>query len=334
MTTSPQSQLILIDKVRQALAEARTIDEVKIIRDQAETVRYYFSIQSSSLESQNYAAEIKLRAERRLGEMLADMEMNPGTVLGGNIVKPPSDLPKLEDFGILKIQSHRWQLEREVPEERFEQFVAEIKEMKKELTSVGLTKLALGLRQGNRQNSELVLPEGVFDVALADPPWQYEFSETDSRSIEAHYPTLSVQEICSYRDSQGTPIQEKFAPDAVLFLWATQPKLREALVVMEAWGFEYRTGAVWVKEKIGMGYYFREQHELLLVGKKGDIGVPLPENRHSSVIMAPRLEHSAKPEKVYDLIETMYPRERYLDVFAAPGGKKREKWVRFGIDLI
>lgn len=64
------------------------------------------------------------------------------------------------------------------------------------------------------------------------------------------------------------------ADNAVLFLWATAPKLKEALEVMEAWGFEYRTNAVWDKEIIGMGYWFRGQHELLLVGVKGEFSPP------------------------------------------------------------
>lgn len=79
-----------------------------------------------------------------------------------------------------------------------------------------------------------ISPNGKFSVILADPPWRYEFSETESRSIEAHYATLSLEEICNYRDGNGTPVQEKFADDAVLFLWATQPKIREALQVIEA----------------------------------------------------------------------------------------------------
>ncbi len=67
------------------------------------------------------------------------------------------------------------------------------------------------------------------------------------------------------------PVAEVAADDSVLFMWATSPKLREAMQVVEAWGFDYKTCMVWVKDKIGMGYYARQQHELLLIAKRGDI---------------------------------------------------------------
>ena len=57
--------------------------------------------------------------------------------------------------------------------------------------------------------------------------------------------------------------------DCVLFLWATSPKLKEALFVLNSWGFDHKTNLVWVKERIGMGYYFRNRHEHLLVGVRG-----------------------------------------------------------------
>ena len=163
------------------------------------------------------------------------------------------------------------------------------------------------------------LPDGVFDVLLADPPWRYDFSETDSRKVENQYPTMEVEEIAA--------LEVPAASDAVLFLWATAPKLREALHVMEAWGFEYRTHLVWVKDKIGMGYYARSRHELLLVGRRGDPGVPPESERPDSVFEGPRLAHSRKPDVAYDLIETMYPDRTYLELFARTG---REDWTTWG----
>ena len=176
-----------------------------------------------------------------------------------------------------------------------------------------------------------ILPEGKFDVIYADPPWRYEFSETEPRSIEAHYATLSLEEICNYRDGNGTPVQEKFADNAVLFLWAPQPKIREALQVIKDWGFDYRTGAIWVKDKFGMGYHFREQHELLFVAKRGDMPAPPPKARPSSIIKAPRTNHSKKPKKVYRIIQKMYPRDRYLEIF----GRKKysDKWEVVGLEV-
>lgn len=186
--------------------------------------------------------------------------------------------------------------------------------------------------KGNKEKSKLsipLLPEGKFDVIYADPPWRYEFSETETRSIEAHYDTLLLEKICHYKDPAGTPVQDKFADNAVLFLWAPSPKLQESFTVINEWGFEYRTCAVWKKDKIGMGYFFRQQHELLLVARKGDMPVPEPENRPSSIIEAPRLNHSRKPDEAYQKIMKMYPRDKYLELF----GKRQynEKWVVFGV---
>lgn len=172
----------------------------------------------------------------------------------------------------------------------------------------------------------------TFGVIYADPPWEYEFSKSDSRSIEAHYPTMSVEEICELY----VPVEE----DAILFLWATSPKLEEALRVITAWGFEYRTNMVWVKAKqieegiekqIGMGYYCREQHELLLIARKGNIAMPDPANRPGSVIISPRTEHSKKPEDVYEIIEHMYPNQSKIELFAR---KARPGWVGWGDEIL
>lgn len=160
---------------------------------------------------------------------------------------------------------------------------------------------------------------GPFDVLYADPPWRYEFAETDNRAIENHYPTMDLQGICDLKP----PVLE----NAVLFMWATATKIDEALEVIAAWGFDYKTSMVWVKDKIGMGYYVRNQHELLLIAKRGNIPVPDPQDRPSSVVEAPRLEHSRKPDEFYELIEGMYPGRVYGEMFAR---RTRAGWGSWG----
>lgn len=156
----------------------------------------------------------------------------------------------------------------------------------------------------------------VPQVVLADPPWQYEKgSTTTSREIENQYDTLTVEDIIAQIPTT--------APDAVLFLWATQPLLRQALDVINAWGFEYKTGAIWDKEVIGMGYWFRIQHELLLVGVKGKVPPPAEFLRVSSIFREKRTEHSKKPLCVYEWIEKAFPTERKLEMYAR---KAREGW--------
>jgi N6-adenosine-specific RNA methylase IME4 len=165
-----------------------------------------------------------------------------------------------------------------------------------------------------------VLPDGKYNVILADPPWMYNFSETVKRDIDTnHYPTMELENI----KNLALPIED----NAILLLWATAPKLEEAIEVLNAWGFVYKTNAIWDKEKIGMGYWFRGQHELLLVGVKGDFKSPEPENRYSSVIRSTRGEHSSKPEIVYEMVEKMFPNRKYLEVFAR---NNRPGWVSWG----
>lgn len=161
---------------------------------------------------------------------------------------------------------------------------------------------------------------GKFPVIYADPPWRYDFSSTVNREIENQYPTMDIEEIC------GLNINMIANDDCVLFIWATNPKLIEALKVIEAWGFEYKTNMVWVKDKIGMGYYARQQHELLLIATKGNLPTPDPSVRPSSVIYSDREQHSQKPLIVYDLIETMYPDFRKVELFARIEKKGWNAW--------
>lgn len=174
-----------------------------------------------------------------------------------------------------------------------------------------------------RENQEE--PEAAaVSLVLADPPWQYDFAETDSRQIENQYPSATVEEICSHINSPWAP---PLSEDCVLFLWATAPKLREALQVMDAWGFTYKTHAVWDKEKIGMGYWFRGQHELLLVGTKGEVSPPEQERRVSSLFRETRGKHSAKPECVYAALESMFPDVERAEFYQRT---KRDGWIGCG----
>jgi N6-adenosine-specific RNA methylase IME4 len=122
-------------------------------------------------------------------------------------------------------------------------------------------------------------------------------------------------------------VRELAAEDAVLFLWTTLPHLEEAFRVIAAWGFQYKTNLAWVKDKIGLGYFVRNQHELLLVATRGNIPSPAPAARPPSVIMAPRREHSRKPDEAYELIERMYPELPKIELFARSA---RKGWAAWG----
>lgn len=175
----------------------------------------------------------------------------------------------------------------------------------------------LKVNQATRQT--VSLPEGVYDLILADPPWQYDFAETHRREIENHYTTMASEEI-----ARLTP---PAADNCVLFMWATAPKMREAFEVLDGWGFVYKTHAVWDKQKIGMGYWFRGQHELLLVGTRGKVSPPNEDVRSSSILSYPRGKHSAKPHEVYELLEGMFPHATKCEMFAR---ETRDGWTAWG----
>jgi len=164
------------------------------------------------------------------------------------------------------------------------------------------------------------LPEEEFNVIYADPPWQYELAFAGSP--DAHYVTLPTEKIAN--------LQVPSSRNAILFLWTTNPMLEDALTVMKAWGFEYKTNMVWVKDRPATGYYVFGQHELLLIGLKGIWHPPPEQNRFSSVINVPKTNHSKKPEVVYEIIEKMYPNQKYLELFAR---QKREKWTSWGLEI-
>lgn len=167
-------------------------------------------------------------------------------------------------------------------------------------------------------------PEGEFSVILSDPPWRYDFSATDSRKIENQYPTMEVGEICALGKTMP------FAANSVLLLWATAPKLLQAIEVMTAWRFDYVTHGVWDKEIIGMGYWFRGQHELLLIGTRGKFPPPPESARISSMIRSKRERHSGKPVAVYEWIEAAYPDAAKLELFQR---ETRSGWTGWGNEV-
>ena len=163
------------------------------------------------------------------------------------------------------------------------------------------------------------MPDGEFDVILADPPWHYHGRAVHPRDqILNKYPTMMTQAIAT--------LTIPAADNAACFMWSTAAHLPDALQVMEAWGFEYKTFAVWVKPKIGLGYWMRMHHEPLLLGIRGTMSLDIRSER-DSVIFADKRGHSVKPPEVYKLIESMFPGRRCLELFAR---NSRHGWTAWG----
>lgn len=152
-------------------------------------------------------------------------------------------------------------------------------------------------------------PNKKYQIIYADPPWQYNKGAVPpNRKMENHYPTMPTKEILA--------LKVPASKDCVLYLWVTYPFLPEGLNVISSWGFTYKSCLVWDKEIIGCGYWFRGQHELLLVGVRGKVKPPPNSLRISSVYRERRTKHSQKPRKIRTLISTWYPDKNKIELFA------------------
>jgi site-specific DNA-methyltransferase (adenine-specific) len=169
-----------------------------------------------------------------------------------------------------------------------------------------------------------------YSIIYADPPWQYR-QKNISGAAEHHYKTMSVDEICKLN------IDEITADDSVLFLWTTFPQLPEALKVIRAWGFQYKTvGFVWLKQNksgsgwfFGLGFWTRGNAEICLFSTKGK--PHRNSNRVHQFIISPLREHSRKPDEAREkIIELMGDIPR-LEMFAR---EKKAGWDAWGNEIL
>jgi len=158
------------------------------------------------------------------------------------------------------------------------------------------------------------LPEGIFDIIVADPPWPYgrKYDPDTSRSANP-YPEMSIEEIKNI----------KLTPDenCILWLWTTHKFIWDAKKIMDQWGFEYKAILVWNKEKMGMGAWLRMQCEFCLLGIKGNPLWDIKDLR--DIITEPRTQHSSKPDSFYQMIDDKFVSKNKADYF---GRKERKGW--------
>ena len=202
----------------------------------------------------------------------------------------------------------------------------EIRARRQKLNHEGrIRHMTLVAEAGNRSAGTVVKH---YPVIYADPPWKFGVhSEVTGRekSAENHYPTLDTDAICNVLAEAGGVA----ARDAVLFLWATNPMLPDALKVMAAWGFTYVHHWVWDKEVAGTGYWGRDRHELLLIGRRGSPATPLPGSQPETVHRARKGRHSAKPEWFAEQIERLYPGVPKIELFCR---SPRPGWDVWGFE--
>jgi N6-adenosine-specific RNA methylase IME4 len=173
----------------------------------------------------------------------------------------------------------------------------------------------------------------VYSVILADPPWKYNSRANHKTRFRGgacgHYDLMSTKDICNL------PVSDLADPEGcILFLWATFPMLQDAFRVIEAWGFKYKTiGFTWGKLNtragtpfFGVGHYTKSNAEPCLIATRGRVLKPAVDTV-SSLILAPRREHSRKPDEAHERIEQLYPGHRKIELFAR---RARPGWDVWG----
>jgi len=168
-----------------------------------------------------------------------------------------------------------------------------------------------------RRCSLIKLPNKQYDIIYADPPWTFETwsKKGEGKSASQHYNVMTLEDICNL------PVADIAAKDCCLFLWGINSMLPQALQVITAWGFIYKTVAFnWIKTTkegnpaFGMGYWTRQSAELCLLATRGK---PKPQAHNvRQTLLSPRREHSRKPDEVRTMIERLAPGENKIELFA------------------
>lgn len=341
--------LLKYDAARRAIAEAKAVDEVKDIRDKAEAIRIY-AHQAKNREMEINCAEIRFRAERRIGEIKAEFRAAGKLHKGG---KPPQETPdtvsevkkiKLSDLGVDERMSRRVDELAEIEPDSFERLVARwraIQEKSKDRVTVDLLKEEHAAKRKAEHETEkyaggtvgdlnvLISMGCKYSAILADPPWHFvaRSEKGEGRSASQHYPTDRSWDATEIK---SLPVPQLAADDSVLFLWMVDWNPKLALEVIEAWGFKHQTTAfTWVKQRgdgwhFGQGYWTRANPESCWLATRGS-----PKRIHADVrqlMIAPVREHSRKPDETYERIERLVGGP-YLELYAR---QTRSNWMTWG----
>jgi N6-adenosine-specific RNA methylase IME4 len=272
----------------------------------------------AALQDGHICANNLLVAEAKLGELLA---VEPPKRAKGSSTQVTS-LPSLPP-GLTKKESHQAQtifkhpkvVEMVIAQSQIKGSLATAETVYKEIKKQE--------RQEMHQAKHVQpFPQGKYAAILADPPWKYDNSGFNE-AAEGQYPTMTLEEICQL------PVPDLATESTILFLWAVNPLLPEALQVLKSWGFTYKTNMAWIKDRgRGKGWFLKSRHELILIGVRGD--TPHPLDRPDSCFEADRGPvHSRKPLESYEIIESMYSGPK-VELFARSNRPGWDSWGNEG----
>ena len=171
-----------------------------------------------------------------------------------------------------------------------------------------------------------------FTTLLADPPWRF-VNRTGKVAPEhrrlLRYDTMDPKEIAAL------PVADVMAARSHCYLWVPNALMADGLLVMEQWGFTYKSVLVWHKVRKdggsdgrGVGFYFRNVTEMVLFGVRGSLRTLGPGRRQVNLFATRKREHSRKPDELYEIVEACSPGP-YLELFAR---HPRERWARWGAE--
>ena len=325
------NEILAIQKLsfaRNALSEAKNLQEIKHIKDIAVAVKAYATAKGLGIEMKNEASEVEIRAIREMGKLLKQKqeageiakkgENQSNLVTEGNKVKKT-----LPEIGITRKESSTSKNLSSLPDNEFENIVNEIIESKKPLTKTAVLR---NIAREKVTNTEVIIPNNTYRIIYADPPWKYSDKKeyAPQGAAENHYPTMSILELCEMK-------LPKTENNAVLFLWVTSPLLEDSFKIINAWGFNYKTSFVWDKIKHNMGHYNSVRHEFLLIATKGSC-LPDTKKLFDSVQSIERTDkHSEKPEEFRKIIDTLYPQGKRIELFARKNNIKN--WDLYGNEI-
>jgi len=331
-----------IDRLAIALSEAATAEDVRRVESEIDAIEHL--MKSSGLwdiEEIRPVNETRMRARWKLGRLLS--EAARGKPFPGSATMSPVETRFRSFIASLHLDKSR-ALEAQriatLPHAELDKALALARAQGRLMSFNELLVWArpYWYRESRQHKHEAIAAEaratiaslGPFPLIYADPPWRFDiYSEKGlERTPDRHYPTLSDQEIIDFC-IDDTPVSSLAHDDAALFLWCTSSNLERALDVVDGWGFTFKSSAVWVKDRAGLGLVFRNMHEVLLYATRGNM--PGPQHQPPSVFSYPRGAHSAKPPEIRGEIEKMYPdfdaRTR-LELFARADAI--EGWTLYG----
>lgn len=317
-----------VEAMRRAYGEiesARTIDEVKDIRDRAEAARQYAKAAGYSREITNMCAEIKIRAERKAGTLLADMpKQKPGEHWQEKRLQDATVTPSLKDLGIEKTQAHRWQQSAAIPDDVVDEYIRSANEAQGDITNAGLRLHAARQRRPEPVTEPVPLPDGKFSCIVADPPWSMRLIEREQRPDQGRhvaYPVMELDEIARL------PVGDLAADDCHLYLWVTHKFLPAGLDLIEQWGFAYQCVMTWRKNVGFTPFSWMYDTEHVLFARRGNLTMTQLGLRLS--FEAPVQGHSVKPDVFYERVAAVSPGPR-LEMFAR---RERDGFTAWGNEV-